>query len=86
MVGVDALTICCCCGEKGQVAKLHEQRLSWHWSLARDRGYSRATTSGDDELPGQAALNVFTGDDCSIVRSTENREITDSHCISNYSC
>jgi hypothetical protein len=66
MVGADVLTICCCCGEKGQVAKLHEQRLSWHWSLARDRGCSRATTRADNELPGQAALNVFMGGDSSI--------------------
>jgi hypothetical protein len=66
MVGVDVLTICCCCDEKGQVAKLHEQRLSWHWSLARDHGYSRATSSGDNELPGQAAPNVFRGGDSSI--------------------
>jgi hypothetical protein len=84
VVGVDILTICRCCGEKGQVAKLHEQRLSWHWSLARDHGYSRATTSGDNELPGQSALNLFIGDDCSIVRLTGNREITYSQCILNY--
>jgi hypothetical protein len=28
MVGVDVLTVCGCCGEESQVAKLHEQRSS----------------------------------------------------------
>jgi hypothetical protein len=86
MVGADVLTVCGCCGEEIQVAKLHEQHLSWHWSLARDRGYSRAITNGDNELPRQSAPNASVGDDFSIDRSTEDREITDSHCISNYSC